>query len=73
MAPVAGRVADREKDGLVLLLGLREGLDTPGIPVDRIVLMLFEVGTEFLGEAVFLHETTSNEQGNYPEMLSSKS
>ena len=44
VAPVARRVADREEDRLLLGARLREGLLAPRIPVDRVVLVLEEVG-----------------------------
>ena len=52
MAPVAGRVADAQQDRLVLRLGLVERLLPPRIPVDRVVLMLLQVGRRLLGQAV---------------------
>ena len=52
MAPVTGGVADGEKDGLVLSLGLGKGLVGPGVPVDRVVGMLQQVGGVFQDQAV---------------------
>ena len=43
VAPVAGRVPDREEDRLVLLARAREGDVAPRVPVDRVVLVLEEV------------------------------
>ncbi len=43
VAPVAGRVADREKDRLVLGARPRERLVAPRIPVDRIVRVLEQI------------------------------
>ena len=40
MAPVAGSVANAEEDGLILGFGSAQGFFSPGMPVDRIVLML---------------------------------
>ena len=40
MAPVAGAVADAEKDRLVLLLGFLKGLPPPGVPVHRLLGVL---------------------------------
>ena len=54
VAPVAGRVADREQDRLVLLARARERLLAPRIPVDRVVRVLEEVGAGLLREAVHL-------------------
>src|SRR6266852_5663371 len=39
VAPMAGVIADREKDRFVLAFGLGESLFAPRIPVDRIVRM----------------------------------
>ncbi len=52
VAPVAGRVADREEDRLVL--GARSGdrLLAPGVPVDRVVGVEQEVGAGLAGQAV---------------------
>ena len=52
VAPVAGGIADRKQDRLFLALGLGEGLRTPGMPVNRIVLVLQEVGAGFAAQAV---------------------
>jgi len=53
VAPVAGRVADREQDRLVGALRLGERLRPPRPPVDRIVLVLQEIRRGLLREAVF--------------------
>ncbi len=52
VAPVTGRVADREEDRLVLLPGSRERLVTPRIPVHGIRGVLQQVGTRLVGQAV---------------------
>ncbi len=52
MAPVAGRVADGQEDGLVLLGGPGERLGAPGIPVDRIGGVLAQIGGRLGGQAV---------------------
>ena len=52
VAPVAGRVADREQDRLVLGAGARERLLAPRVPVDGVVLVLEQVGAGLVGEAV---------------------
>jgi hypothetical protein len=52
MAPVAGRVTDREEDRLVLRARLGEGLLVPGKPVDGIIGVLKQVGRFFAGETV---------------------
>src|SRR6266849_5140019 len=54
MAPVAGCVTNREQDRLVALLGLAERVRTPGPPVDRIGLVLQQIWTRLMGEAVFV-------------------
>ena len=40
MAPVAGRVANREKDRFILATRLGEGFFTPRVPIDRIMRVL---------------------------------
>ena len=40
MAPVAGGIADRQKDRLVAALRFRQRFGSPGPPIDRIVLVL---------------------------------
>ena len=52
VAPVAGRVADREQDRDVALAGGCLRLFAPGSPVDRVVLVLEEVGRGLAGESV---------------------
>ena len=52
VAPVAGRVADREEDRLVLGLRPGERLGAPGIPVDRVVRVLEQVRAGLAGQAV---------------------
>jgi hypothetical protein len=49
VAPVARRVAHRQKNGFVLLARTGERLITPGIPVNRVVFVLEEIGTCFGG------------------------
>ena len=44
VAPMAGRVADAQEDGPVLLARPGEGLLAPRIPVHRVVLVLEQVG-----------------------------
>ena len=58
VAPVARRVADREQDRLVLGPGPGERLLAPGVPVDRVVGVLAEVGAGLVGEAVGHHRCT---------------
>ncbi len=48
MAPVAAAVTDREKDRFILSFCFLECFITPGIPVDRIVGMLLEIGGVFV-------------------------
>ena len=52
VAPVAGRVADREQDRPVLLAGAGERLVAPGVPVDRVLGVLEQVGAGLRGEPV---------------------
>jgi len=54
VAPVTGRVTDREQDRPAGALGFRERLRAPGPPVDRIVLMLKEIRARLLGETIFV-------------------
>ena len=44
MAPVTGRIADREQDRAVMFARQRQSLRAPGPPVDRIVGVLLEIG-----------------------------
>ena len=52
VTPVTGRVADAEQDGLVLPLRRLRRLGSPGVPIDRIVRVLTQVGTRFVDQAV---------------------
>jgi|GEM_PF-1983680 hypothetical protein len=52
MAPVARGVANAQKDGLILLPGELECLFAPWEPIDRIVLVLEQVWTGFVGKSV---------------------
>jgi len=52
VTPVTRRVADREEDGFLLLVGLLEGCLVPRLPVDGVVRVLAEIGTLLLVEAV---------------------
>ena len=52
VTPVAGAVADAQQDRLVFGAGALQRLRAPGIPVDRVVGVLKEVGTGFLCEPV---------------------
>ena len=49
VAPVAGRIANAEKDGLVLALGALERFAAPRKPVHRIVGVLKQVGARLVG------------------------
>jgi hypothetical protein len=55
VAPVAGRVAHRQEDGLVFALGGGQRGFAPGIPIHRIVRVLQQIGAGFLVEAIALH------------------
>jgi hypothetical protein len=55
VAPVAGRVADRQEDRLVLGRRFGEGFGAPRVPVDRIVGVLSQVGAGFCSQAVGVH------------------
>src|SRR5262249_54081809 len=52
VAPVTGRVPDRQEDRLVLALRLAERLLPPGIPGDRILRVLEAVGARLPREVV---------------------
>jgi hypothetical protein len=52
VAPVAGRIADRQQNGLVAGTGQRQGGLAPGVPVHRLLGVLQQVGRGFLGELV---------------------
>ena len=52
VAPVAGAVTDAEQDGFVLRARHTEGFLAPGVPVDRVIGMLQEVGAAFGFQAV---------------------
>src|SRR5271169_1170581 len=54
VAPMAGGVADRQQDRPFAALRLDERLRTPGPPVDRIVLVLQQIGAGFLRETILL-------------------
>ena len=60
VAPVAGRVADRDEQRHVALARLRERPLAPRLPVDRVVLVLQQVRRGLVGEAV------GHEGGGYP-------
>jgi hypothetical protein len=49
---VAGGVANREQDGPVLGAGASQSLLAPGIPVNRVVFVLKEVGACLMRQAV---------------------
>ena len=54
MAPVAGRIADRQQNRLVFTTRPLQRLLSPGIPVHGVAGMLLEVGRGFLREAIHL-------------------
>ncbi len=55
MAPVAGRIAHREQHRPAGAARLLERFGPPGPPMDRIVLMLKQIGAGLGGEAIFAH------------------
>src|SRR6516162_1607392 len=52
VAPVAGGVANRKKNRLLLLPGLVESLGSPGIPIHRVVGMLEKIRTLLVNETI---------------------
>ena len=54
VAPMTGRIADREQDRPFALLRLGERLGSPGPPIDRVVLVLQEIGARLLREAILV-------------------
>jgi hypothetical protein len=52
MAPIAGRVPDGKKYGLILVFSFEECLFAPWVPVYRIVCVLKEVRAFFVDEPV---------------------
>jgi hypothetical protein len=54
MAPVARRVADGQQDGLVLTHRARKRRCVPGLPMNRVVGVLQEVGAGFLSKAILI-------------------
>ena len=52
VAPVAGRVADRQEDRAVVRLRAGQRLRAPRVPVDRVVRVLEQVGAGLLGQAI---------------------
>ena len=52
MAPVAGGIAHRQEDRLVLLFRLGERRIAPGVPFDRIVGVLAQIGRGFVQQPV---------------------
>ena len=52
MAPVAGGISDTYQHGLVFLSGFLDSFISPGIPVDRVVGVLEQVGTAFVNEFI---------------------
>jgi hypothetical protein len=54
VAPVAGGVADRDQQRLLLLARAGQRLLAPWVPVDRVVLVLEEVGRSLVREPVHI-------------------
>ena len=66
VAPVAGGVSDAQEDGLILGSRLLHRLRSPGVPVDRIVGVLQQVGARLAGKMVghaFPHVMQSSQVG----------
>ena len=61
MAPVASRVADGEQDGLAGPLRFGECFRTPGPPMDRVVLVLKQIGAGLVLQSIFGHVGLSGE------------
>ena len=66
MAPVTGGIADAEEDGLILPAGFLEGNGAPGIPIDRVIGVLAQVGGKGVGEVVGHRVRVLPETKNYP-------
>ncbi len=64
VAPVAGRVADRQQDRYVSLPGRGEGIVAPRVPVDRVVGVLAQVGARLPSEAVHTDSLAASEPGS---------
>src|SRR5439155_1973141 len=58
VAPVAGRVADREQERLVFGPRARERVVAPRIPVDGVVRVLQEIRARLVGEPIGAHPIT---------------
>src|SRR5579871_4118736 len=71
MTPVAGRVAYRQQDRLVGPLRLAERVRTPRPPVDRVCLVLQQIGTRLAGETVFMPMRSGGGHGFQPSFQSS--
>ena len=55
MAPMTGGIANGQQDGPVLGAGKVEGFLAPRVPVNRIVLVLQEIGAGFLRQEIAFH------------------
>ena len=56
VAPVAGGITYREKDGFVFLARFGKRVLTPGVPIDRIMRVLKKVGRLLVREPVSVLE-----------------
>ena len=63
---MAGGVADRQKNRLAAALGLGQRLGAPGSPIDRIMLVLKEVGTGLASETIFVGWSVGGRHGYAP-------
>jgi len=52
MTPVAGGISDAHQNGLVFLSGFLNSFVSPGIPVNRVVGVLEQVGAAFVNEFI---------------------
>src|SRR5262249_36502913 len=57
MAPVTGRITDRNQDRFVFTTGFFKGLGSPGIPVDWVTRVLQKVGTFLVNQPIFCHKS----------------
>jgi hypothetical protein len=66
VAPMAGGIADREKDRLVGPPGFGKGFRSPGTPMDGIATVLEQIGTGGVAQQIFGHDGLSGERSAWP-------